>query len=48
MEIQAYIEGHYFEKSSIELLAEQASTSSRNFVRRFKKAIKNTPIEYIQ
>ena len=36
------------EKISIEFLAEQAATSTRNFVRRFKKATHNTPIEYIQ
>ncbi|MEQ9219961.1 MAG: helix-turn-helix domain-containing protein [Cyclobacteriaceae bacterium] len=45
---QEYIEQHYSEKINIEELAEQATTSSRNFVRRFKKATKNTPIEYIQ
>ena len=47
-EAQGYIEKHYAEKISVELLAEKASTSSRNFVRRFKKATNNTPIEYIQ
>lgn len=45
---QEYIEIHYAEKISIEELSEQASNSSRNFVRRFKKATNNTPIEYIQ
>ena len=47
-EIQAYIEHHYAEKISVEHLAERIATSSRNFVRRFKKATNNTPIEYIQ
>ena len=46
--IQDYIEQHYWEKINVEQLAEQVSTSSRNFIRRFKKATNNTPIEYIQ
>lgn len=45
---QEYIENHYSEKINIEKLADQATTSARNFVRRFKKATKNTPMEYIQ
>ena len=45
---QEYIEQHFSEKISVEDLADKAATSSRNFVRRFKKATKNTPIEYIQ
>lgn len=48
LKTQDYIEAHHNEKISIESLAEQVSTSTRNFVRRFKKATKNTPIEYIQ
>ena len=48
LKVQEYIESHYVEKLSVEALAEQTSTSSRNFVRRFKKATNNTPIEYIQ
>lgn len=46
--IQEYIEEHYAEKISVESLADRIATSSRNFVRRFKKATANTPIEYIQ
>lgn len=46
--IQNYIEIHYTEKINVDDLARQAMTSTRNFVRRFKKATKNTPIEYIQ
>lgn len=46
--IQEFIEAHYAEKLSVEALASQIATSSRNFVRRFKKATHNTPIEYIQ
>ena len=48
VEAQEYIESHYNEKISIEALADQAATSSRNFVRRFKKATHNTPTEYVQ
>jgi transcriptional regulator GlxA family with amidase domain len=47
-EIQNYIEDHYSERISVDQLAEQASTSARNFIRRFKKATNNTPIEYVQ
>ena len=46
--IQEYIEHHFAEKLSVEDLADRAASSSRNFVRRFKKATNNTPIEYIQ
>ncbi|MCR9251664.1 MAG: helix-turn-helix domain-containing protein [bacterium] len=45
---QEYIETHYSEKLSVESLAEQTANSTRNFIRRFKKATNNTPIEYIQ
>ncbi len=46
--IQEYIEQHYAEKISVEALASQIATGGRNFVRKFKKATNNTPIEYIQ
>ena len=48
MAVQEYIEAHYAEKLSVEELAGKTASSSRNFVRRFKKATHNTPIEYIQ
>ena len=48
MQVQEYIEDHYAEKLSVEALASRAAISNRNFVRRFKKATHNTPIEYIQ
>ena len=48
MKIQEYLELHYAERISVETLAEMTATSSRNFVRRFKKATNNTPIEYMQ
>ena len=47
-EVQEYIEQHYEEKISVADLAQRAAISNRNFVRRFKKATHNTPIEYIQ
>lgn len=46
--VQDYIELHYAEKISIDDLAGKISTSTRNFIRRFKKSTQNTPIEYIQ
>lgn len=45
---QLYIEGNVTEKISVEKLAEKFAISRRNFVRRFKKATQNTPLEYIQ
>ena len=47
-QIQTYIEGNYEEKISVEGLAKKFAISSRNFIRRFKKATQNTPFEYIQ
>lgn len=45
---QQYIEAHYMDAISIEQVAAQAHMSKRNFIRRFKTATGNTPIEYIQ
>lgn len=45
---QEYIENNFAEKISVEKLAEMFALSRRNFIRRFKKATSNTPIEYIQ
>ena len=45
---QIFIEGNVTEKISVEKLAEKYAISRRNFVRRFKKATQNTPLEYIQ
>ncbi len=47
-EVQEFIEANYSEKINVNQLADKTSTSARNFVRRFKKATHNTPIEYIQ
>ncbi|MCK5208704.1 MAG: helix-turn-helix domain-containing protein, partial [Cyclobacteriaceae bacterium] len=45
---QLFIENNFGEKISVEDLANMAAISRRNFVRRFKKATANTPLEYIQ
>lgn len=45
---QQYIEDNFGQKLSVEKLAEMFALSRRNFIRRFKKATSNTPIEYIQ
>ncbi len=47
-EAQVFIEDNVAEKISVEKLAEKYAISRRNFVRRFKKATQNTPLEYIQ
>ncbi|MEO1010629.1 MAG: helix-turn-helix domain-containing protein [Bacteroidota bacterium] len=47
-EAQRYIEENVAERISVEQLAEKVAISRRNFVRRFKKATQNTPLEYIQ
>lgn len=47
-EAQIYIEENFEEKLSVEELAKKYAISSRNFMRRFKKATQNTPLEYIQ
>lgn len=46
--VQEFIEQNFAERISVKNLAERTATSGRNFVRRFKKATSNTPIEYIQ
>ncbi len=46
--VQQYIEGNLSQKISVEQLANKFAISRRNFVRRFKKATQNTPLEYIQ
>ena len=45
---QQYIENNFGEKISVEDLATMFALSRRNFVRRFKKATSNAPLEYIQ
>jgi transcriptional regulator GlxA family with amidase domain len=45
---QEYIERHYPDKLTIEFLADKFNLSRRTFERRFKKATRNTVVEYIQ
>jgi transcriptional regulator GlxA family with amidase domain len=45
---QSYIEEHYASNLSIEQVSASCNTSKRNFIRRFKAATDNTPIEYLQ
>jgi transcriptional regulator GlxA family with amidase domain len=45
---QTFIEAHYHEPILVEQIAEQANMSKRNFIRRFKQATHNTPLEYLQ
>lgn len=45
---QEYIENNYQNEISVEGIAKKVSISRRNFIRRFKKATNNTPLEYIQ
>jgi transcriptional regulator GlxA family with amidase domain len=48
MKAQEFIEENVGEKISVEDLATNSALSRRNFIRRFKKATSNTPLEYIQ
>ena len=45
---QAYIEQNYSSNISIDEISALTSTGKRNFIRRFKAATHNTPIEYLQ
>ena len=45
---QAYIDKHYNLPISVEQIADQINMSLRNFIRRFKSATQNTPLEYLQ
>jgi len=45
---QEYIESNYQEKLSVEQIAAKVHLNARSFLRRFKKATFNTPLEYIQ
>ncbi|QEH42903.1 GlxA family transcriptional regulator [Chitinophaga sp. XS-30] len=45
---QSFIEQNYHMQISIEQIAEQTNMSKRNFIRRFKSATQNTPLEYLQ
>ncbi len=45
---QGYIEQNFRRTITLEELSDLVSLSKRNFIRRFKKATQNTPLEYIQ
>lgn len=45
---QTSIEAHYADALRVDDLAKTAAISTRNFIRRFKKATNNTPTAYIQ
>ncbi|HEX8376598.1 MAG TPA: helix-turn-helix domain-containing protein [Pedobacter sp.] len=45
---QEFIEQHYTDKLSVDLLADKFAIGRRHFERRFKKATSNSPAEYIQ
>jgi transcriptional regulator GlxA family with amidase domain len=45
---QVFIENNYKKKINIDEIASTVNISNRNFLRRFKKATSNTPLEYIQ
>lgn len=47
-EAQLYIENNFEEKLNIDEIANLVKVSGRTFLRRFKKATSNTPLEYIQ
>ncbi len=48
LKAQTYIEQNYSANMGIEEVSAQCNTGKRNFVRRFKAATNNTPIEYLQ
>jgi transcriptional regulator GlxA family with amidase domain len=47
-DVQDFIEANIDERVTVEFLANKFAMSKRNFIRRFKKAINNVPLEYIQ
>lgn len=48
LQSQEYIESNYATDMSIEEVSELVNMGKRNFIRRFKAATNNTPIEYLQ
>jgi len=47
-EAQLYIENNYMDKLKVDEIAHMINLNGRSFLRRFKKATANTPLEYIQ
>jgi len=48
LKAQAFIEGHYHEKITVDALADKCALGRRSFERRFKQATNNTVVEYLQ
>ncbi len=48
LQAQEYIEQYYFEKITVDTLAEKLFLTRRTFERRFKKCTHCTPLEYLQ
>ena len=48
LQAQEYIEHHYYQKITVEILAEKLFLTRRTFERRFKKCTTCTAIEYLQ
>ncbi len=48
LKAQALIEENYTGDISVDEIARRCNMSKRNFIRRFKQATKNTPLEYLQ
>lgn len=48
LQAQDFIENNYDKELSVEDVAALVNMSKRNFIRRFKQATQNTPLEYIQ
>ncbi|HYE55023.1 MAG TPA: helix-turn-helix domain-containing protein [Chitinophagaceae bacterium] len=48
LKAQAFIEEHYHKDITVEQIAQHVNMSRRNFIRRFKSATQNTPLEYLQ
>ena len=48
LKAQKFIENNYNKRISLDKISSEVAISKRNFIRRFKNATGNTPIEYIQ
>ena len=48
LKAQTFIEQNFHLSISVEQIAERSNMSKRNFIRRFKSATQNTPLEYMQ
>lgn len=47
-DVQQYIENNFRKPLTLEALAGRCNMSIRNFIRRFRQATTNTPLEYLQ